>query len=214
MSPARPAPARTRVRLTPERRRAQILEAATRLVSEKGFYGLSLQDVCDEVGLSQPGLLHYVHNKEGLLRLLVEQRYDRRFDPEDYVATGDPAAVHPEGASFPGYLRYLVAHNAENLELVKLYMVLGAESASPGHPAHAHFADRPDAVWGLYSATRWRLPPQVGPWEEQRSLVEMCLEAMDGIQLRIFRNPPVDLVDEWARFERVIFPSPLWDGFR
>ena len=35
--------------------------------------------------LTQPGLLHYVGSKDGLLRLLVEEGYDRRFDPEDYV---------------------------------------------------------------------------------------------------------------------------------
>jgi len=37
---------------------------------------------------------------------------------------------------------------------------------------------------------------------------------MDGMQIRSFREPPIDLVEEWARYERVLFPSPLWDGYR
>jgi len=205
---------RRRVRLTPEVRRRQIVDAAVRLVGERGFYGVSLQDVADAVDLTQPGLLHYVGSKDGLLRLLVEEGYDRRFDPEDYIATGDPAATHPDGASLPGYLRYLVAHNAENPQLMRLYMVLGVEAASPEHPAHDYFRNRPDAVWGLYSGTRWRLPEAVGPWEDQRGLVEMAIAAMDGMQIRSFREPPIDLVEEWARYERVLFPSPLWDGYR
>ncbi|MFZ2748114.1 MAG: TetR/AcrR family transcriptional regulator, partial [Bifidobacterium adolescentis] len=26
--------------------------------------------------------------------------------------------------------------------------------------------------------------------------------------------PPIDLYDEWLVFERMIFPSPVWDGYR
>lgn len=208
------AAARPRVRLTPDQRIAQILTAAARLVAEHGFYGVALQDVADAVGLSQPGLLHYVRNKEGLLQLLVEQAYDRRFDPEDFIRSGAPGAIHPDGASLPAYFRFLVASNAREPQLIKLYMVLGAEAASVEHPAHAYFRDRPDNVWALYRQTRWRIPEGVGSFDSLRPLVEMCLEAMDGIQVRMFRNPPIDLPTEWARFEAVLFPSPEWDGYR
>ncbi len=125
-TPGRPR----RVRLSREERLAQIIEASTRLVSRQGFWGLSLQEVATEVGITQAGLLHYVHTKEGLLQLLIEQGYDRRFDPEDFIATGDAAATHPDGASFPAYCRYLVANNARDPQLIRLYMVLGAESMS------------------------------------------------------------------------------------
>jgi AcrR family transcriptional regulator len=206
--------ARRRVRLTPEQRRAQIVEAATVLVARHGFYGVSLQDVAREVGITQAGLLHHVGSKEGLLELLVKQRYDLRGGPDDYVATGDPAATHPDGPSLPGYFRYLVALNAGRPELMKLSMVLGAEAASPGHPAHDYFTARPDLTWELYRQTAWRLPPEVGPFDGLRDLVEMVIEAMDGAQVRRFRLPPVDLRDEWARFEAVLFPSPVWDGYR
>ncbi|MGY5765337.1 TetR/AcrR family transcriptional regulator [Brachybacterium sp. DNPG3] len=205
---------RPRIRLTPEERIAQILEASTDLVARHGFYGLSLQDVADAVGLTQPGLLHYVKNKDGLLQLLVDQRYDRRFDPDDFIATGDPAAIHPDGVSLPAYFRYLVRHNAQDPQLIRLHMVLSAESTFPEHPAHEHYATRPSEVWALYSATTWRLPPEIGTFEDARELVEMALAAMDGLQLRMFRNPPIDLEEAWDRFDRVLFPSPVWDDYR
>jgi hypothetical protein len=47
-----------------------------------------------------------------------------------------------------------------------------------------------------------------------RPLVRMCIEAMDGVQLRVLRQPPVDLYDEWLAFEKILFPSPVWDGYR
>jgi AcrR family transcriptional regulator len=211
---APPTPQRRRVRLSREERLAQIVEVASRLISERGFSSLSLQDVAREVGITQAGLLHYVGTKQGLLQLIVQQGYDQRFDPDDFVATGDPAAVHPDGASFPAYLRYLVANNARDPQLVRLYVVLGAEAIAPDHPAHDYFDVRPEAVWALYSRTTWRLPPEVGGWEGMRDLVQMAIAAMDGLQLRLFRSPTIDLVAEWAKFERVLFPSPLWDGYR
>ena len=33
-------------------------------------------------------------------------------------------------------------------------------------------------------------------------------------QIRFFREPRVSLVEEWARWELVLFPSPVWDDYR
>jgi len=209
-----PPAVRRRVRLTPEQRQAQILEAATRLIARHGFTGMALADVAQGVGLTQAGLLHHVGSKEGLLELVVSQLYDRRGTPDDYVATGDPAATHPDGISLPGYFRFLVAFNAARPELLRLYTVLGVEASSPEHPAHPYFLDRPDQVWGFYRGFAWRLPPEVGPFDGLRDLVEMTIEAMDGLQIRSFRRPAVDLATEWAKFERVLYPAPVWDGYR
>ncbi|MEW1960096.1 helix-turn-helix domain-containing protein [Kineococcus sp. NPDC059986] len=213
MTPSSAPPVR-RVRMTREARRAQIVEVTTRIISERGYAALSLDEVARAVPMTRAGLLHYVGSRQGLLQLVVEQGYDQRFDPEDFVATQDPAATHPDGVSFPAYLRYLVAHNAQDPQLLRLYVVLGAEALVEDHPLHDYFDRRPEQVWALYSATRWRLPPEVGGWEGMRDLVQMAIAAMDGLQLRAFRSPPVDLPSAWATFEAVLFPSPVWDGFR
>src|SRR5699024_11642370 len=84
----------------------------------------------------------------------------------------------------------------------------------PDHPAHEHYAARPSEVWSLYSGTRWRLPPQVGTFEDVHDLVELALAALDGMQIRMFREPPLDLETQWARSEKVLFSSSIWDGFR
>ena len=173
----------TRVRKSPEERRREIMDAAVRLVGEKGYYGTSLKEIADAVGMSQPGLLHYIGTKEGLLSMLITDNYDVYGTPEDFMKSGLPGS-DPEAPLFPAYLRYLVRYNAQRRELVRLYMVLGSEAYSPEHPLHEYFENRPAA------------------------------EAMDGIQVRWLRNPPVDLYDEWLVFERMIFPSPLWDNYR
>lgn len=213
-----PAPERKRrVRLTAQARREQIVDVATELVARHGFNGLSLQDVADGVGISQAGLLHYIGTKNGLIELLLENRYDAQGTPQDFLDSGDPAATHPDGMSLPAYLRYLVAFNESRPRLMELYMALGIEATDPEHPAHAYFVDRPDQVWEYYSRFTWRLPPSVeeaGGWATMRPLIEMAIEAMDGAQIRATRLPPVALHEEWARWEQVLFPSPTWDGYR
>lgn len=49
---------RKRIRKSPEERKREIIKAAVNLVGEKGYYGTSLKEIADEVGMSQPGMLH------------------------------------------------------------------------------------------------------------------------------------------------------------
>lgn len=206
-----------RVRLPANERREQIIEVATDLVGRYGFNGISLQEVADGVGITQAGLLHYIGNKDGLLELLLDQRYDSQGTPEDFIKTGDPAAIHPDGISMPAYFRYLVGFNEARPQLMALYMTLGIEATDPEHPAYQYFINRPDQVWDYYSEFTWRLPPEIrddGGWPSMRPLVEMAIEAMDGAQIRSFREPKIKLSEEWARWEKILFPSPVWDEYR
>ena len=65
-----------RVRKNPEERRSEIIQAAVKLIGEKGYYGTSLKEIADAVGMSQPGMLHYIGNKENLLSMLITDNYD------------------------------------------------------------------------------------------------------------------------------------------
>ena len=43
-----------RVRKSPEERKREIIAAAGKLIGEKGYYGTSLKDIADAIGMSQP----------------------------------------------------------------------------------------------------------------------------------------------------------------
>lgn len=203
-----------RVRKTPEERIGEIERAAIKLIAERGYNGISLKDVADEVGMSQPGLLHYIGTKEGLLSLLITDVYDSSGTPADFMDSGLPGS-NPDALSFPAYLRFLVRHNAAQRQMVQLFLMLYIESVNPSHPLHEYYRNRPENIWEHYSCYPWRIPPEVGPWDpNMRPYLRRVIEAMDGVQMRWLCVPPVDLYDEWLAFERMIFPSPLWDGYR
>src|ERR1700678_3708193 len=50
---------------------SEILEHATRLFAERGYDGTTLQDIADAIGITRPGLYHYISSKEQLLAELV-----------------------------------------------------------------------------------------------------------------------------------------------
>lgn len=51
--------------------RGQVLEVATRLLAERGFEGMTLQAVADEVGIRKPSVLHHFPSKEALHAAVV-----------------------------------------------------------------------------------------------------------------------------------------------
>ena len=57
-----------------EERREQILDAALRIFSEKGFAGSSIRDIAREVGVTEGLLYHYFESKEQLMQACWKER--------------------------------------------------------------------------------------------------------------------------------------------
>ena len=55
-----------------ERRRRQILEAATRCVIRRGFHQTSMQEICAEAEMSSGGLYRYFDSKEAIIAAIAE----------------------------------------------------------------------------------------------------------------------------------------------
>jgi TetR/AcrR family transcriptional regulator, transcriptional repressor of aconitase len=82
-----------------ERRRQQILEAATECFARKGFHGTSMQDIFDASGLSAGAVYRYFPSKESLIRAIAVNVLDevmmpaidavagQRLDPADALAS-------------------------------------------------------------------------------------------------------------------------------
>ena len=65
-----------RVRKSPGERRQEILDAAVRLISERGYNGTSVQDVADAVGVTKQGVLRYFPSKDNLLAAVYHENYN------------------------------------------------------------------------------------------------------------------------------------------
>lgn len=72
-----------------EQSRKQILVTATRLFSEKGFDGASVDDIVNTAGVNKRMVYHYFGTKEGLYQAALSSAYNK-------LETLELATLHPE----------------------------------------------------------------------------------------------------------------------
>lgn len=190
----------------------QIVQAAVRLINERGYTGMSLQAVADAVGISQPGVLHYVGSKHGLLLEVIRHYYDRYSSADDYVSLFAPGgALEGQQPKIPEYCRLVVAENNNQPELVMLFQTLNTEGMSTASPMHDYFNKRSKNITDPEQKIAWSVPEGVNAHDT----FSCAMAAMYGLEGRwVARPDEIDYPAEWAKFEDVLFPLPLWEGYR
>ena len=119
-----------------EERLKAITDAATEVVAERGYYGMTIQEVSDRVGITQAGLLKYVKNKNGLL-MLVLRRYEDSSEAGDSFRANlrlRPNRRELSPLLMPEYYRTIAEDTMKRPQLTQLYLVLrrSHRSQSPG----------------------------------------------------------------------------------
>lgn len=180
--------------------RSAILAAAIPLFARGGYRGTSLASIAKAADLTQAGVLHHFPSKEHLLLALLEERNHHDGRRLKSVSGSDGLDVLPA-------LEALVAHNVEEEDLVRLFVVLVAEATSSEHPAHDYFVDR-------YERVRSRLLRSLRQWqpdgEDQRPpvnlerVVTVIVAVMDGLQLQWLLDPQIDMVACFELFTSLV----------
>lgn len=207
-------PINRRKRLSPEERRAQIAQEGAKLITRYGSYGFPMQSLADAVGLTLPGLNHYVKSREDLLSLVIESFYD---SSDNSIAADMQAADEKDDSqqkSLPQAMRDAVNRNEKRPNMVSLFMRLAIESEDPRHPAHEFYRDRHQNILTDMMGVNWNLPEEYRDPERLHDLIVTAFFAMDGVQIQSLTNPNEGMAQLWERAERVIFPSPMWDDYR
>jgi AcrR family transcriptional regulator len=207
MAEEAPVYRRDRPRMPAPERRRQIIDIATRLIADRGFWGVSMQDIADRCGLTVPGLLRHMESKVGLLIAVLEYRdvEDARslrahLGASEEEVPEDWAVSRPAGVDLRQLCTATMRRNATQPEIVRLFTVLAAESLQPSHPAHAYFTGRQEMAAAAYTALGWQLTDQ--PDQLARQIMAM----MDGLQIQWLRNlETTDLVQEWETAAEALF---------
>ncbi|OZG68603.1 TetR/AcrR family transcriptional regulator [Bifidobacterium eulemuris] len=196
-----------------------ITQAAMEVLSERGFYGMTIQEVADRTGLSQAGILKYVKNKNGLLSLILEE-YDEHGNGNmgkqylDDKLSLSKEELERSPALMPEWYRIIAQESLRNPMLTQLYIVLRAEALDPHHPAHDYFAQRGERLREEVGRFPWKLPPEFSTPQSIALLSMTVGSAMEGLQSRWLGEPNIDLLDTWAQYENILFPLPHWQGYR
>lgn len=129
---AKESPARPHARVGDaglvERRRAQIVEAATRLVSRQGFAKTVVRDIADEASISVGLVYEYVRSKEDILFLIYEHwsAVFRDGLEKALAQSTDPLARIHDGVNF------LVRISDKHSDVTRLYYREGGNLSDHG----------------------------------------------------------------------------------
>lgn len=203
-----------RKRMSPEERHLQIMRAAVKIIAVKGFWGMSLQDIADEIGITEAALYHYISSKNELLNMVLAEGYDTpEADEYNAVTAAVADADGHHGYCLPRYCTNVVLYNLQRPEMVQLFSMLNGEALNPAHPAHQFFIGRHLRNWEKVGSMNWILPDG---YDEERlyHVYTLAMSAMDGLQYRWLADHSVNLLEEWIAFSDEIFPEPVWRGFR
>lgn len=163
-------------------KRQEILDAALDLFAQNGYDRTSVREIARAVGLSQAGLLHYFTSKEELFTEVLRRRDSRNEELYD-ANQGNP--VTADG------LVSIVAHNAAEPGLVRLYVSMSAESTKKNSPARSFFEQR---YRSLRSALSEDIRTRQDAGEISKSLdpdaiASLMIAAADGLQLQWLFDP-------------------------
>jgi AcrR family transcriptional regulator len=185
-------------RLEASARRREIIEVSTGLIAERGYRGVSLDQIAEACGITKQGLLHHFPSKAELLVAILEHR-----DEVDLAEATEHLPRSQTTAGFRDEIRALAKRNFAQPGIVQLYAVLSSEALDPAHPAHEYFRRR--LAWSRellrQGAEAWHPDPDGFAIE--------VLSFMDGLQLNWLRDPTIDFEARAMSFvDRILAEHP------
>jgi hypothetical protein len=116
----------------------------------------------------------------------------------------------PDGVDLRQLCLATMRRNSEQPEIVRLFLVLEAESLAPSHPTHDYFAKRQSQALAAFTTLAQDIT------DRPALLARHIMAMMDGLQLQWLRSPEtVDLVREWEAAATLLFdeaaPRPAPD---
>lgn len=162
-----------------QRRREEILDAATRAIEQKGYYKTSMLEIAEAVGISEGGLMHHFPSKRHLL-LAVSQR-----QIEANAARWDALPEDVEGFRVFDLMVEMTARGSEHPGLIELVVIMTAEAVDQSSPAHGLFRTRNEtAVADLASRLRRGLDRDGYTNVDCDDVARSCIAFNDGILLQ------------------------------
>jgi AcrR family transcriptional regulator len=170
-----------RQRLEAAERRDEIIASATRLISERGYRGVTLEAIAQDVGITKAGLQHHFKSKTDLLISVLKAR-----DDEDLNYALNDQTIFATREGFLGAWRLSLQRSYERREIIRLFTVLSAESLDENHPAHEYFRER-------MNEGRRDFRQYMHGWfaDPERASVDF-MAYLDGLQLAWLRDPSID----------------------
>src|SRR6478736_4614578 len=176
-----------------ERRRAEIVDAATEVFAAEGFRRLSLRQIAEEIGTNHVSLKYHFGSKDGLLEAVLARREEMEGPWREQLLR--------ERGFLDGTVE-VMRRNAGHRELIRLDATLQAEATAVDHPAH-EFIRRREGVFHASVLEQLQLEKGRGHLRDGLDLpvvARQFIALVEGIQTQWLYDESVDMAVHVAAF--------------
>lgn len=121
----------------------EILEAAAKIISQKGFHATSMQDIANAVNLQKASLYHHVSSKQEILVDLLDQALDMLIDIMGDVVSLDLPPDEKMRAAMREYLEVMT----HRLDLASVLLMEHRSLEPKFHARHVPQRDKLENLW-------------------------------------------------------------------
>jgi AcrR family transcriptional regulator len=185
-------------RLTPEARRAEIIERTHEMIAQQGGEGLSLREVARWCGMSAPGMLHHFDNLQDLLEAVLTARAEseRASYAQAIEALGEDAVLRDLADAT---VRISAANGDENRNFDRLEMLALADTT---HPAYDFYRNGSD----MRNLRPMALALAEREYEDPVAAVTVLGLVAEGLRLRWLRSETKpDFQADWDAVRDTVF---------
>lgn len=193
-----------RKRDRPVVRRAKILDEAIRIIGERGYRGFTIQELAQQCGLTNGGLLYHFPSKEDVLTGVLDE-LERRMTAGVLAYVNENVSNSIEGLGSREMvlqvLRGIVSQTVTDFEINRLLIILQVEALDPQHPAH-------DRIMASNRSMYERITDLFEPLDgEPVRAARQAIAMLNGLYLIWLEDEAFDLMDEWDRAIAKILPE-------
>ena len=177
-------PAPSRVRLSPNTRREQLLELGVRLLSTRPLEELSIETLAEEAGISRGLLYHYFGNKQDFHTAVVQRAADDLFART--APTGEGSPLEQLAGSLARYVDYVTENYQGYVSLIR--------GAAGGH----------EELRRIYEESRAALTDRLFETPVAREAAQFGLTDTPAVRLLVrgWSSFVEEVVVEWVRDPR------------
>lgn len=180
-----------------EMRRTALLDAATEVIAQYGYFAASMRDIADRAGITGVGLLHHFPNKVELLKALLNRRDERVIENFARLQT------KPTLSGFLDFLRMSMTFSIASESECQASLMINVESLSDHHPAFPWYREKFEMVHGHAQGHIAQLieAGEIRKNVDVRSLAQEIFSLMDGLQIH------------WLRARDQVDVMKVFDGY-
>ena len=194
------APARSRARYANgERRRGEIIDAATEIFAEQGYERTSLRTIAERAGTNHQTLGHHFASKEVLFAEVLERRAEQDRAERERLT---------ERATVAEIVALMMRRNAANRAIIQLDTTLTAEAVAPDHPAHSFIGDHLEAFVSevTQALQREQAAGRLREGLDVPVLARLLTASVVGLQTQWLYNPEIDMESHLLAYLELLRP--------